>query len=185
MVYRVYHIGVSKYHSVSKYHTTGLQDRKKIARLFNLTVYKTQYFGKKGNLNIPGHVYVTRGDGNCYFRAISYIITESEENHHVIRNRVVQFMCGTISDILQKYLNQSVNNYVNLSAMARNGVATDAEIMATASLFEHDIVVYTKSGDSLEWLTFPSSITLTDTSMTELYLENLSEHFNVVINVQS
>ena len=93
---------------------------------------------------------------------------------------------STISDKLQNYLNQSVNNYVNLSSMARNGVwATDAEIMATASLLEHDIVVYTKSGDSLQWLTFPSSFTLTNTSMTALYLENLSEHFNVVINVQS
>ena len=158
--------------------------RKKIARFLNLTVHKTQYFGKEGNLNIPGRVYITRGDGNCYFRAISYIITGSEENHLVIRNRVVQYMCGTISDKLQKYLNQSVNNYVNLSSMARNGVwATDAEIMATASLLEHDIVVYTKSGDSLQWLTFPSSFTLTNTSMTALYIENLSEHFNVVINV--
>ena len=59
-------------------------------------------------------------------------------------------MCGTISDKLQKYLNQSVNNYVNLSSMARNGVwATDAEIMATASLLEHDIVVYTKGVEIL------------------------------------
>ena len=129
--------------------------RKKIARFLNLTVHKTQYFGKEGNLNIPGRVYITRGDGNCYFRAISYIITGSEENHLVIRNRVVQYMCGTISDKLQKYLNQSVNNYVNLSSMARNGVwATDAEIMATASLLEHDIVVYTKSGDSCNGLHF-------------------------------
>ena len=62
-------------------------------------------------------------------------------------------MCGTVSDKLPKYLNQSVSNYVNLSAMARNGVwATDAEIMATASLLEHDIVVYTKSWNGLHFL---------------------------------
>ena len=94
-------------------------------------------------------------------------------------------MSGSLSETLRKYLSQTVANYVSESTIDSNSVwATEAEILATANLIQHDIVVYEKSGDSMEWLTYPASFTLTNTTETALYLENLAKHFNVVINIQ-
>ena len=85
-------------------------------------------------------------------------------------------MSGSLSETLRKYLSQTVSNYVSESAIDSSGVwATEAEILATANLIQHDIVVYAKSGDSMEWLTYPASFTLTRNTETALYLENLAE----------
>ena len=81
---------------------------------------------------------------------------------------------------LRKYFSPTVSIYVSESAVDSSGVwATEAEILATANLIQHDIVVYAKSGDYMEWLT------LTKNTETALYLENLAEHFNIVLNIQS
>ena len=45
--------------------------------------------------------------------------------------------------------------------------------------------VYTHFGHSKQWLTYPASFDLSILTEDALYLENLSEHFNVVINVST
>ena len=85
---------------------------------------------------------------------------------------------------LQDYLNQNVNEYLNTSDISRDGVwATDAEIMATANLLSCDIVIHTKVGHSMDWLTYPASFNLQSTTEHALYLENKHDHFDVVISV--
>ena len=89
-----------------------------------------------------------------------------------------------LTEKLQDYLSQNVNEYVNTSGISREGVwATDAEIMATANLLGCDIVIHTKVGDSVDWLTYPASFNLQSTTEQALYLENKHDHFNVVISV--
>ena len=86
-----------------------------------------------------------------------------------------------ISMKLQHYLNQNVNDYVTDSGISLDGVwVTDAEVMATASLIGCDIAVYTKVGHSMQWLTYPASFSLQSLTNHVLYLEHVSEHFNVV-----
>ncbi|KAI6649016.1 hypothetical protein LOD99_6899 [Oopsacas minuta] len=177
--------GVKQFNPNRLFSPISADSRKNVAKVLNLNICKTQYFGKPGFLSKPARIYRTKGDGNCYFRSISYILTGSEDSHIIIRNKVVHHMCGSLSETLRKYLSQTVANYVSESAIDSSGVwATEAEILATANLIQHDIVVYAKSGDSMEWLTYPASFTLTETTETALYLENLAEHFNIVINIQ-
>ena len=77
-----------------------------------------------------------------------------------------------------------MNKYVNTYGISRDGVwATDAEIMATANLLSCDIVIHTKVGDSLNWLTYPASFNLQSTTEHALYLENKHDNFDVVIGV--
>ena len=81
----------------------------------------------------------------------------------------------------QHYQNQNVNDYVTASGISLDEVwATDAEVMATASLICYDVAVYTKVGYSMQKLKYPISSSLQSMTDHTLYLENVSEHFNVV-----
>ena len=63
--------------------------------------------------------------------------------------------------------------------MDKNGIwATDAEIMATASLLGIDIAVYTQMAPAKD---LSSMCTQSDNA---IYLENLGDHFNPVISVE-
>ena len=69
--------------------------------------------------------------------------------------------------------------------MADDGVwATDAEILATASLLKTDVVVYSRYGENFRCLRYPASFKLDKRSAEAVYLANLNEHFNVVISVE-
>lgn len=157
---------------------------KNIAASLGLAVKKTVYFGRTSELSEPRRVHVTKGDGNCYFRAISFMITGSEDSHNILRDKVVQHMEHDIAVKLQNYLQQNVSDYIAQSQVSRQGVwATDAEIMATASLIGCDVIVYSKFGNSMEWLTYPASFSLGTKTEYALYLQNNSDHFNVVLTV--
>ena len=57
-------------------------------------------------------LYCIIGDGNCFFRALSYIIYGMEDNHCVVRSTLVHFSelnaeqyctSGTVQDSYQTY----------------------------------------------------------------------------------
>ena len=81
-------------------------DRLKLLKL-NVSNQKTVSFGKIGKLTNPIRIHHIRGDGNCFFRSLCYFLTGSEEEHQVLRDRVVRHM-QTINKILKGYLNQNV-----------------------------------------------------------------------------
>lgn len=51
---------------------------------------KLQY--NNTSLGPPCQTSVMKGDGNCFFRAISHVISGSEENHRKFRLAVVKYM---------------------------------------------------------------------------------------------
>ncbi|XP_071092712.1 uncharacterized protein [Haliotis cracherodii] len=161
-----------------------IQRRRELSQQLHLPSFKSVYFGREKEYEAPKRQHKTKGDGNCFFRAISYFLTDHETSHLRLRDAVVQHMSEK-GEKLDNYLQQNVTKYLNSSRMAENGVwATDAEIMATASLLQTDIVVYTHYGKELKWLCYPASFTLEKLSIGAVYLTNLHEHFDVVINVQ-
>ena len=94
-------------------------------------------------------------------------------------------MTNNLTTKLENYMNQRVSTYLEQTSMDKNGIwATDAEIMATASLLGIDIAVYTQMGPAKEWLTYPASFSLYTQSDNAIYLENLGDHFNPVISVE-
>ena len=66
-----------------------LDARQNMAEALGLQIAKPIFFGRSKELTQPKRLHRTRGDGNCYFRAISYIFTGSEECHFSIRDSVV------------------------------------------------------------------------------------------------
>jgi hypothetical protein len=80
-------------------------------------------------------------DGNCFFRAVCFVLTGSEDQFDFIR----QLVCNYIE---RYYTELQVDpNYVVSERMRSNGTwATDVEILAVASLLRCNMLVYSNSG---------------------------------------
>ena len=103
------------------------QERRCMAERFGLSVVKPSFFAPSPAIKPPRRRYRTKGDGNCYFRAISYILTGSEKDHSFVRNLVIQHMNGPMKEQLQNYMSDKMENYLDKSGMVQDGVwATDA-----------------------------------------------------------
>ena len=70
------------------------------------------------NFSRPDETQNILGDGNCFFRALSFVITGSQSNHAYIRNAVIQHMFS-IEDIIQRVMAtpMSMSNYVAATRM--------------------------------------------------------------------
>ncbi|XP_065666335.1 uncharacterized protein LOC136087464 [Hydra vulgaris] len=166
---------------IGKYAT--IEMRTSISEKLGIGITKNIFTTDINLLSCPKQLHSTRGDGNCFFRAISYIITGSESSYEIIREKVVRHMCNHINDKMASCMNQAVITYLNESGMSDNATrATDAEIIGCASFMGIDIKVYSKYGEELKWLTYPCSLTLTQLSEHAIFLDNsTANHFNVVL----
>ena len=154
--------------------------RRNFASFLGLVQCKPVYFRRSGPLTEPKRTKQTKGDGNCYFQSISYVVFGTEDHHQTIRDPVVNHMTNKISQKLEDYMNQAVFSYLKKTQMQENGVwATDAEIMDTGI----EISVSCKVGECIQWLTYPASFNLNDQTSTAIYLENTGVHFNPVTEV--
>ena len=47
---------------------------------------------------VPGKVIDVLGDGNCFYRAISYAITRSEDSHMKLRKKLDKYMSTGVAE---------------------------------------------------------------------------------------
>ena len=82
-----------------------------------------------------------KGDGNCFFCCISYVITGDEDSHEQVRQMVCSYIEDSESTVLYGN-NQTGLQYLSASKMKNAGVwgAID-EILATANLLQLTILV--------------------------------------------
>ena len=90
---------------------------------------------------VPCKVVDVLGDSNCFYRAISYAITGSEDCHMKLRKKLAKHMS---TDIAEKLTHWTSNpKYVTEHRVGYSRVwATTTEILAMASLLQTDIVTY-------------------------------------------
>ena len=138
-------------------------------------------------LNKPIKLYNIIGDGNCLFRALSYIITGRQIYHMTVRHKILEHM-RSIENLLLPHMNMSLNNYFLASGMANETVwGTDTEIFAASSLLSTDIYVYTNTGSNMSWNKFSQS--MLDNSSPQntcaIYIQHTSGvHYDVVLDVE-
>ena len=89
-------------------------------------------------LTVPASVRSIKGDGNCFFRSISYVITGCEEQHESVRRAILIHM-RAFGHLLFLWLNgrtiDNVEEYIQLSGMEKDGTwATDVEVFALSHL---------------------------------------------------
>lgn len=105
-------------------------------------------------LGPPLKKYSIIGDGNCLFRALSYVITGRQMYHNIIRSKVIEHM-KAIEHYLRPHLNCSLDDYLENSQMRIPGTwGTDIEIFAAASFLSTDIYVYTNTNNAYRWHLF-------------------------------
>ncbi|KAL8610943.1 hypothetical protein ACOMHN_042560 [Nucella lapillus] len=163
----------------------SVDQRKTLAEALGLEVSKIIALGKYSELTQPRRLHRTKGDRNCYFRSISFVLTSSEDQHLKVRDRVVRHMSLIpIAEKIKAYSGQETAEYISASRMEDMGTwATDIEVVATANLLGCDIIVHSKYGEEMRWLRYPASFSLRQKTDTAIYLENRSDHFNVVLSV--
>ena len=94
-------------------------------------------------LGSPSKLYHTRGDGNCLFRCLSYVLTGRQVYHTTLRTKISSHM-RDIENELRPHMNCSLDEYLTRSSMENDTVwGTDVEIFAASSLLKTDIYVQT------------------------------------------
>ena len=139
-------------------------------------------------LEPPKNSVKIEGDGNCYFRTISHLLTGSQDHHLRMRNAVSDYILE--NDGYFSHLDNS-ESYFARSEVAKPGVwATDMEIMATSAMLHTDIVIFSSCGkDTFKWLTYRADhsklkpLGKLRKSGKKLYICNMSDHFTPVYEV--
>ena len=143
-------------------------------------------------LMVPASVRSIKGDGNCFFQSISYIITGSEEQHEFVRRAILIHM-RAFGHFLFLWLNgrtiDNVEEYIQLSGMEKDGTwATDVEVFALSHLF--GICLYTFDERYSKWSRYsPCNIDnmITESNLCEMgiYLNHPRNHYEVATSVTS
>ena len=154
-------------------------------------------------LTIPNGVICIDGDGTCFFRAISVVITGSQDQHMALRQATVKHT-RTLGQSLVRYLDPiytegGIDHYLEHRKMYRCGVwATEIEIFTLSHLLNTSIYDYlpsmsrTSSDQSVahpgEWSrTIPRHVDRTlpppnDDDM-GIYIRLLHHHFEVIRSI--
>ena len=88
-----------------------------------------------------------QGDGNCLFRALSYIITGCEEQHMAVRNAILDHMVTIAHFLLGHHLlnYDSIQTYIVASGMDEEySWGTDIEMLTLSHLLNTHIVSYSE-----------------------------------------
>ena len=126
------------------------------------------------------------GDGNCFFRTISYLLLGQEVKHDVIRARIIDYIMDPNNfDKLRSYIPQhypSDEAYIQGEAMADLTTwATEVELFACAQLCGKDIVCNCHR----RWLRYPASGNPRKLTRSAFFIANKNGNlFNPVIGMQ-
>lgn len=141
-------------------------------------------------------LYNVIGDGNCMFRAFSYIITGSQSQYHDIRSAVVRHMleyddlcmCSAYMGLSLHY--DSVSHYLSSTRMGSNETwGTTAEVVTLSHLLRTPIFVYSLT--SLTWQRHlpsqidPSLAMYESNSDFGIFLFHSGNHYLVVRSIQA
>ena len=103
-----------------------------------------------------------RGDGNCLFRSLSYLVTGSERNHSAIRRAICDYIAQCKQDsAVQRYIGHEPGRcYIDRMRMRQEDTSwgTDVEIYAACQMMECDIFTFTDPHNKtrkLQWQRLP------------------------------
>lgn len=123
------------------------------------------------------------GDGNCFFRAISYSLSYIENHHIEIRSAICTYILEN-ENVFKTFLrsnDSSVKSHVSLM-MQKEKWATELEILALAHMLRIDVFTYSDG----RWLKFSGQIFYSSlhSKAGRLYLDHKDgNQYDVVIDV--
>ena len=139
------------------------------------------------SLTVPASIRSIRGDGNCFFRSLSYIITGSEEQHESVRLAIVRHMRAFGHLLHLHHDNRSIDEYIQISKMDESSTwATQVEMFALTHLL--GICLYVYSEHFGRWNKYDPCILdsmITDGNLCNMgiYVNHPTNHFEVVTSI--
>ncbi|CAG2247573.1 unnamed protein product [Mytilus edulis] len=121
-------------------------------------------------------------DGNCLFRAISYAVSNRQENFKQIRNELVRHILRHSHQFNSFLDSETVNEYMKRTNMIEDNVwGTELEIIAAADLLKTDIFTYLEG----KWIKYSSKQICSKNNVNDqaIYLNNVGNHYEVVLSV--
>ena len=121
-----------------------------------------------------------KGDGSCYFRAISFAVSGTQEYYKNVRTAICDYIenfPGRLNAVLKNAHDvQSGYEYIKKSKMHEDNTwATEIKILATAKCFRRDIFTFY----NYKWQRYSYLKTL---STDAIYLDNRAgNHFDVIL----
>ena len=150
--------------------------------------------GPEVSLTPPITFRAIKGDGNCLFRALSFIITGSEEQHMALRQVIIRHM-RSIGQLLwenQIYPDadypDGMEQYIARSRMEHAGAwGTQVEMIALAHLLNTPILTH---AGTLGWNRYSSSAAYgfldasqPDGQQMAMYIRHSGDHYDVITSV--
>lgn len=123
-------------------------DMKMICRVKALAYQRPVHYSDRGNRlthNPPLEPII--GDGNCFFRAVSFSLAGTQDRHWLVRQQICDHLNKNFEQfrvhLPPKYMKGSANDYFRGTSMKSFGKwATDLELMVAAQLYQRDIYCY-------------------------------------------
>jgi hypothetical protein len=145
------------------------------------------------DMGTPSDIYRTIPDGNCFFRAISYCISGTQNNHYKVREQIVNELRtneALFMPIIEERYGNQIEQYIQEEGMDKPGVGwgTHTEIIAASKLFNINIHVFMPHVDRPIWQTFCPDLIVQNNNGTvgDIYLNNTNgNHFDVVLETKS
>ncbi|XP_065943020.1 myosin-2 heavy chain-like [Magallana gigas] len=138
-------------------------------------------------LKAPSKTRSIIGDGNCFFRALSFAIFGEECHHFKIRSAIVNHLLKNDSTFFSFLRSgyQSVCSYVLKKGMLKNGSwATEVEIIAAAHLLQTDIFVFDDYNESWARFSGKQANGRLNVEPEAIYLKHCYRaHYEVVLSV--
>ena len=125
-------------------------------------------------------------DGNCFFRALSFTLTGSQEHHHEVHLLVTTYMIdNSANPQLICIINdgETMDIYIEQSKMQLLGTwATEIEIIAAVLLLQTTIYVYGPCGKINKWQKHAIQTRKTEADIHSneciyMYFTNICNHF--------
>ena len=151
------------------------------------------YIGQDLKCVVPFAELPILGDGNCLFRALSAILTGSQESFSKIRAEICRFIVTQGAGFISRYLEIKMKDltpaeYLRKSHMDTNYIwGTDVEVVAFSKMLDVDIFVSNihtdikRNESNATWYRFSSNYLRY--SNPALYLANHSNHYEPVIDL--
>lgn len=136
----------------------------------------------KQQLRPPSQVDKIVGDGNCLYRALSFELCGTQDQHGRLKEILLDFILEN-QETFAGYVGGDLGSYLTEHTMQARAWGSDVEIFAAATLLQTSVVVYTAIAPfSRKWLTHAPLFRIPDVPRFEekIYLRNLCGHFERV-----
>ena len=180
--------------SAVKFKPLSLFCRKPAGARLGVHVGKQKGLKRNSGLNftglskVCGHDFEVKqidGDGNCFFRSISYLLLGIEDKHDIIRASIVEYIVNPDNLAkLRSYIPQEFSTgheYVEATQMnLPTAWATEVELFACAQLSGKDVVCYFGK----QWLRYPASGNQKKPTRNAVFIANYGQHFTAVVGMK-